>query len=78
MTTLNMYKNLGINMTNLSQYIWISHKTLSRKLSEWYEPTEEQLKKMREYLDIKVREMIKIIKKIDKVLDNTEQNEKDI
>lgn len=39
-------------------------------MSQWYDMTEEEMSKLREYLDMKVREMIKIMKKIDKVLDN--------
>lgn len=72
MTIIEMFRNLRINMVNVSEYMWLSQKTLSNKMTQWYNPTEEQLKKMREYLDMKVREMIKIIKKIDKVLDNNQ------
>lgn len=70
MTIIEMFRNLRINMVNVSEYMWLSQKTLSNKMTQWYNPTEEQMKKMREYLDMKVREMIKIIKKIDKVLDH--------
>ena len=69
MTIIEMFNNLKINLKNMSEFVWVRPNTISNKMSQWYDITEEEMSKLREYLDIKVREMIKIIKKIDKVLD---------
>ena len=69
-TIIAMFNNLKINLSHMCEYIWVRPNTVSNKLSQWYDITEEEMKKLKEYLDIKVREMIKIMKKIDKVLDN--------
>lgn len=70
MTIIEMFSDLKINLKNMSEFVWVRPNTISNKMSQWYDMTEEEMSKLREYLDIKVREMIKIIKKIDKVLDN--------
>ncbi len=70
MTIIEMFSNLKINLKNMCEYLWVRPNTISNKMSQWYDLTEEEMRKLREYLDIKVREMIKIMKKIDKVLDN--------
>ena len=70
MTAIEMFKSLRINASSLSEYIGLSQKTISNKMVLWYDLTEKQLEKMREYLDLKIRDMIKIMKKIDKVLDD--------
>lgn len=70
MTIIEMFNNLKINLKNMSEFVWVRPNTISNKMSQWYDLTENEMAKLREYLDIKVREMIKIMKKIDKVLDN--------
>lgn len=70
MTIIEMFSDLKINLKNMSEFVWVRPNTISNKMSQWYDITEEEMSKLREYLDMKVREMIKIIKKIDKVLDN--------
>lgn len=70
MTIIEMFSDLKINLKNMSEFVWVRPNTISNKMSQWYDITEEEMSKLREYLDMKVREMIKIMKKIDKVLDN--------
>ena len=70
MTIIEMFSNLKINLKNMWEYLWVRPNTISNKMSQWYDITEEEMSKLKEYLDMKVREMIKIIKKIDKVLDH--------
>jgi hypothetical protein len=70
MTIIEMFSDLKINLKNMSEFVWVRPNTISNKMSQWYDITEEEMSKLREYLDRKVREMIKIIKKIDKVLDH--------
>lgn len=70
MTIIEMFNNLKINLKNMSEFVWVRPNTISNKMSQWYDITEEEMSKLREYLDMKVREMIKIMKKIDKVLDH--------
>ena len=73
MTIIEMFSNLKINLKNMCEYLWVRPNTISNKMSQWYDITEEEMRKLREYLDMKVREMIKIMKKIDKVLDNNQK-----
>ena len=70
MTIIEMFSELKINLKNMCEYLWVRPNTISNKMSQWYDITEEEMSKLREYLDMKVRDMIKIIKKIDKVLDH--------
>jgi hypothetical protein len=70
MTIIEMFSDLKINLKNMSEFVWVRPNTISNKMSQWYDITEEEMSKLREYLDRKVREMIKIMKKIDKVLDH--------
>ena len=70
MTIIEMFNNLKINLKNMSEFVWVRPNTISNKMSQWYDITEEEMSKLKEYLDMKVREMIKIMKKIDKVLDH--------
>lgn len=72
MTIIEMFSNLKINLKNMCEYLWVRPNTISNKMSQWYDITEEEMSKLKEYLDMKVREMIKIMKKIDKVLDNNQ------
>lgn len=72
MTIIEMFNNLKINLKNMSEFVWVRPNTISNKMSQWYDITEEEMSKLREYLDMKVREMIKIMKKIDKVLDHNQ------
>lgn len=72
MTIIEMFSDLKINLKNMSEFVWVRPNTISNKMSQWYDITEEEMSKLREYLDMKVREMIKIMKKIDKVLDNNQ------
>ena len=69
MTIIEMFSNLKINLKNMWEYLWVRPNTISNKMSQWYDITEEEMSKLKEYLDMKVREMIKIMKRIDKVLD---------
>ena len=73
MTIIEMFSDLKINLKNMSEFVWVRPNTISNKMSQWYDITEEEMRKLREYLDMKVREMIKIMKKIDKVLDNNQK-----
>ena len=68
MTIIEMFSELKINLKNMCEYLWVRPNTISNKMSQWYDITEQEMSKLREYLDMKVREMIKIIKKINKVL----------
>lgn len=70
MTIIEMFSNLKINFAHMCEFIWIRQNTISNKVLHWYDLTEEEMSKLREYLDMKVREMIKIMKRIDKVLDH--------
>lgn len=70
MTIIEMFSDLKINLKNMSEFVWVRPNTISNKMSQWYDITEEEMSKLKEYLDMKVREMIKIMKKIDKVLDH--------
>ena len=70
MTIIEMFSNLKINFAHMCEFIWIRPNTISNKVLHWYDLTEEEMSKLKEYLDMKVREMIKIMKKIDKVLDH--------
>jgi hypothetical protein len=70
MTIIEMLYNLNINMSKMADYMWINPWALTNKKHYWYRISDEHLKRLREFLDIKVREMIKIMKKIDKVLDD--------
>lgn len=69
MSIVEMFSELKINLKNMSEYLWVRPNTISNKMSQWYDFTEWEMAKLKEYLDVKVREMIKIMKKIDKVLD---------
>ena len=69
MTVIEMFNKLKINLKNMSEFIWVRPNTISNKMTQWYDMTKEEMSKLKDYLDIKVREIIKIIKKIDKVLD---------
>ena len=70
MTTIEMFKQLRINITSMCEYVKINQNTMSSKIEHWYDLTEREMIKLREYLDMKIRAMIKIMKKIDKVLDH--------
>lgn len=70
MTIIEMFSNLKINLKNMCEYLWVRPNTISNKMSQWYDLTEEEMSKLKEYLDMKIREMIKIMKRIDKVLDH--------
>ena len=70
MTIIEMFSDLKINLKNMSEYLWVRPNTISNKMSQWYDITEEEMSKLKEYLDMKVRDMIKIMKRIDKVLDH--------
>lgn len=72
MTIIEMFSDLKINLKNMSEFVWVRPNTISNKMSQWYDITEEEMSKLREYLDMKVREMIKIMKKIDKILDTNQ------
>lgn len=72
MTVIEMFSELKINLKNMCEYLWVRPNTISNKMSQWYDITEKEMSKLKEYLDMKVREMIKIMKKIDKVLDNNQ------
>ena len=70
MTIIEMFSNLKISLKNMSEFVWVRPNTISNKMSQWYDITEEEMSKLKEYLDMKVRDMIKIMKRIDKVLDH--------
>lgn len=70
MTIIEMFSDLKINLKNMWEYLWVRPNTISNKMSQWYDITEEEMAKLKEYLDMKIREMIKIMKRIDKVLDH--------
>lgn len=72
MTTIEMFKQLRINITSMCEYVKINQNTMSSKIEHWYDLTEREMIKLREYLDMKIRAMIKIMKKIDKVLDHNQ------
>lgn len=73
MTTIEMFKQLRINITSMCEYVKINQNTMSSKIEHWYDLTEREMIKFREYLDDKIRAMIKIMKKIDKVLDHNQK-----
>ena len=55
MTIIEMFSNLKINLAHMCEYVWVRPNTISNKMSQWYDITEE--------------EMIKIMKRIDKKME---------
>lgn len=63
---LDKFNDLKINLANMAAYMWVKANTLSNKRSQRMDLTMEEKEKMLDYLDMKVREMIKIIKRLDR------------
>ncbi len=68
MTIIEKLNGLKINMRNIAEYIWISQGALVNKVTYWYKISDEHKKKLSEYLDMKIRELIKIKLLVDKEL----------
>lgn len=63
---LDKFNDLKINLANMATYMWVKPNTLSNKRSQRLDLTIEEKEKMLDYLDMKVKEMIKIIKRLDR------------
>jgi hypothetical protein len=49
MTIIEMFSDLKINLKNMSEFVWVRPNTISNKMSQWYDMTEEEMSKSREY-----------------------------
>ena len=47
MTTIEMFKQLRINITSMCEYVKINQNTMSSKIEHWYDLTEREMIKLR-------------------------------
>lgn len=68
--SLHMFNELKINMSNAWEYLWIKWNTLSQKLYSWVWLNRNQAELFRDYLEIKIKDMIRIVKELNRFLDD--------